>query len=54
MDVSRDLTFGGIELYARSRAELLDYVQKRNHIFNRIGQKGAVICVPLDGQVEAA
>ena len=54
MDVSRDLTFGGIEMYARPRDELLDYVQKKNHIFNRIGQKCAVIGVPLAGQVEAA
>jgi hypothetical protein len=54
VDVSRDHIFGGIEMYARPRAELLDYVEKRNHIFNRIGQKGAVIGVPLAGQVEAA
>ena len=54
MDVSRDLTFGGIEVYARPCAELLDYVQKRDYIFNRFGQKSAIIGVPLAGQFEAA
>jgi hypothetical protein len=49
VDVSRDLTFDGIEMYARPRAKLLDYVQKRNHIFNRVGQKSDVIGVQLAG-----
>ena len=41
-------------MYARPRAELLDYVQKRNHIFHRVGEKSAVIGVPFAGQFEAA
>ena len=54
MDVRRDLTFGGIEVYARPRVELLHYVQKRAHIFNRVGEKSAVVGVPLADQIEAA
>ena len=54
MDVSRDLTFGGIEVYAIPRVELLDYVQKRNHIINRVGEESAVIGVPLTSQFAAA
>jgi hypothetical protein len=33
--------------------KLLDYVQERDHILNRIGDEGIVIGIPLAGQFEA-
>jgi len=47
VDVSSDLTFGNIEINACPRIKLLDDVQERDHILNRVNEVGAVTGVPL-------
>ena len=53
VDVSLDFTFGGIEVYACPYVELLNYFQERDHIFNRVGEEGAVVGVLLAGKFKA-
>jgi len=47
VDVSTDLTFGNIEMYACHRTLFLDDVQLGDYVLNGVGDEGAVIRVPL-------
>ena len=53
MNVSGDLTFGDIEMYARPRAKLSDYVRKGWHILYGVCDKCAIVGILFTGQYEA-
>ncbi len=54
VDKFGDLAFVGVQINPGPLAELVDQVEKGDHVLHRVGDESVVVRVPLAGQVQVA